>query len=83
VAARAGQQLEARQVGEVLGSTARKRQLDLGIVTGIAGIPVTAISLAVPEPNGGVTGLLAMLIGWSGLVGINVAHAAQSRGRAT
>ena len=81
VDARAGQQLAARQVGDVLGSAAGKRQLALGIVTGLAGIPVTAISLAVPD--GGVTGLLAMLIGWSGLVGINVAHAVQTRGPAT
>ena len=50
------------------------RQLALGIVSCVAGIPVTAISLAV---DGG--GLAAMVVGWGGLIGINAAHALQSR----
>jgi len=48
----------------------------LGVVTSVAGIPITAVSLAIDAG-----GLDAMLIGWAGLVGINVAHAVQSRRR--
>ena len=32
--------------------------------------------------EGGPTGLVAMMVGWGGLVGINAAHALQARGRA-
>ena len=59
-------------------ASAGPRQLALGIVSAGVGVPVTAISLAV---EGGVTGLIAMMVGWGGLVGINAAHALQSRSR--
>jgi hypothetical protein len=65
-----GREVRAREA-------AGPRQLALGIVSTALGVPVTAISLAVPE--GDVTGLAAMVVGWAGLVGINVAHAVQSR----
>jgi len=78
VAARAAQEVSFRALGGRAQATAGPRQLALGIVTGIAGIPVTAISLGV---EGGLTGLAAMVVGWAGLVGINVAHAVQSRPR--
>ena len=54
--------------------SAGKRQLALGIVTGVMGVPITAISLAV-----GDAALPQLLVSWAGLVGINWAHAVQSR----
>jgi len=77
VVARAAQEVSHRQHGDQAHGTAGIRQLALGIVTGVLGIPVTAIGLNAPDSD--VAGLLATLIGWSGLVGINVAHALQSR----
>lgn len=59
-------------------AAAGPRQLTLGIVSCAAGIPVTAISLAV---EGGATGLAAMIVGWGGLVAVNFAHAFQARPR--
>ncbi len=76
VAARAAHDVARRGHDDRARAAAGPRQLALGIVTSVAGIPVTAISLAV---DGG--GLAAMVVGWAGLVGINVAHALQSRGR--
>ena len=78
IASRAAGDVVRRDGDDRARAAAGPRQLALGIVTGVAGIPVTAISLAV---EGGPTGLVAMLIGWGGLVGINVAHALQSRPR--
>lgn len=79
VAARMAQDVEARRAEASARGSAGPRQLTLGIVSAAVGVPVTAISLAVP--GGGATSLLAMLVGWAGLVGINVAHALQaSRG---
>lgn len=77
VAARAADQVATSQQRVRAGAAGGPRQLALGIVSGVVGIPITAISLAVGD---GVTGLAAMVVGWAGLVGINVAHAAQSRG---
>ena len=76
VAARAAHDLDRSRRADHERAAAGPRQLALGIVSCVAGIPVTAISLAV---EGGATGLAAMLIGWGGLVGINAAHALQSR----
>lgn len=77
VAARTAEEVSRRQHGDRALASAGPRQLALGIVTGVAGIPVTAISLSIPD--GDAAGLVAMLIGWGGLVGINLAHALQSR----
>ena len=77
VAARAAHDLDRRGRAERDRASAGPRQLALGIVSSVAGIPITAISLAVPD--GDFTGLAAMVVGWGGLVGINVAHALQSR----
>jgi len=52
-----------------------KRQLALGIVTTVAGVPISAISLAASDQGG----LAALVVSWAGLVGINVAHAWQSK----
>lgn len=54
--------------------SAGARQLALGIVSTVAGIPITAITI-VP----GDAGLPGLLVVWGGLVGINWAHAVQSR----
>ena len=59
--------------------SAGQRQLALGIVSGVISIPTTAIALA--QTDGGATDLMALLVTWGGLVGINVAHAWQSRPR--
>ncbi|MGZ5400746.1 MAG: hypothetical protein ACXWDM_12120 [Nocardioides sp.] len=78
IAARAASDVARRVRDDRARASAGPRQLALGIVTGVAGIPVTALALAV---EGGPTGLVAMTIGWAGLVGINVAHAMQTRPR--
>ena len=77
VVARTAQGVSVRNREAKAMSSAGPRQLALGIVSTVAGIPVTAISLAVPED--GAMGLAAMLVSWTGLVAINVAHAVQSR----
>ena len=79
VAARIAGEVRVRDRAEGARADAGPRQLALGIVSAVAGIPVTAICLAV---EGGPTGLVATMVGWGGLVGINVAHALQARGRA-
>jgi hypothetical protein len=76
VAARSAHDVSHRTDRDRARASAGPRQLALGIVTSVAGIPVTAITLAV---DGG--SLAAMVVGWAGLVGINVAHAVQSRPR--
>jgi hypothetical protein len=77
VAARTAHELDRRGRADRDRAAAGPRQLALGIVSAAVGVPITAISLAVPESDG--VGLAAMLIGWGGLVGINAAHALQSR----
>ncbi len=78
VAARVAGEIAARERGDEVQQSGGQRQLALGIVSAGVGVPVTAISLAV---EGGLTGLVAMIVGWGGLVGINIAHAVQSRAR--
>ena len=53
------------------------RQLTLGIVSVGVGVPISAITLAVPE---GAASLGALVVAWAGIVGVNVAHAWQNRG---
>lgn len=77
VAARVADEVSTRQRTDAARTSAGPRQLALGIVSAVMGVPVTAITLALTE---GVTEPIAMVIAWAGLVGINVAHAAQSRG---
>ena len=76
VAARAAADLDQRRRADRERGAAGPRQLALGIVTSVMGVPVTAISLGADQG-----GLAALLVGWGGLVGINVAHALQSRPR--
>ena len=56
---------------------AGRRQMTLGIVSVGSGIPISAITLAVP--HGGVASLGALVVAWCGIVGVNAAHAWQSR----
>lgn len=58
-------------------ASAGPRQLALGIVSIVAGIPLSAICLAVPE-NGELS-LLSMILTWGGIASVNVAHGWQSR----
>ncbi len=74
VVARTAHDLERHSRADRDRSAAGPRQLALGIVSCVAGIPITAISLAIDSG-----GLAAMVVGWAGLVGINAAHALQSR----
>ncbi len=78
VTARTAQEMAASHRATTDQASAGPRQLALGIVSCAAGIPITAISLAV---EGGATGLAAMIVGWGGLVAVNFAHAVQSRRR--
>ena len=74
VAARTAHDVDRRGRVDRDRAAAGPRQLALGIVTSVAGIPITAMTLAIDEGS-----IVAMVIGWAGLVGINVAHALQSR----
>lgn len=55
---------------------ASSRQFALGVISCVAGIPVTAITAAGSE---GSVGKLA--VAWIGIVGVNVAHAVVGRRR--
>ena len=59
-------------------AAAGKRQLALGIVSLGAGIPISAIALAVPE---GLSSLVSLAIAWGGISAVNLAHAIQGRQR--
>jgi hypothetical protein len=76
-----------RAVGEQVHATLAERQQDrgrekdreqrqfiLGIVSLGAGIPITAISAAVTDVPG-------LIVAWTGIVGVNVAHALRDRRR--
>jgi len=51
-----------------------QRQFVLGIVSLGAGIPITAISA-------GITDVPGLIVAWTGIVGVNVAHALRDRRR--
>jgi hypothetical protein len=59
--------------------SAGPRQLALGIVSLGAGIPITAINLAVAHT--GATSLVGLLVSWGGIAAVNIAHALQGRQR--
>ena len=56
---------------------AGRRQTALGIVSVGVGIPISAITLAVPH---GAASLGALVVAWCGIFGVNMAHAWQNRG---
>jgi hypothetical protein len=58
---------------------AGKRQLALGIVSLVAGIPISAITLEAPE--GGDISVVSLIVAWGGIAVVNVAHALQGRRR--
>ena len=76
VAARVAREVAARQQSDRARAGAGPRQLALGIVSAVMGVPVTAITLGLTD---GVGEPITLVIAWAGLVGINVAHASQSR----
>ncbi|PUA79318.1 hypothetical protein [Nocardioides currus] len=76
VARRVGQELDARRRADSAHASAGPRQLALGIVSLVpVGIPVTAINIAA----GDSPSIVGLVISWAGIVGVNVAHAWQSR----
>lgn len=77
VSRRVGAEVQTQQQAQAAHRSAGPRQLALGIISMVAGIPITAISLAVPED--GATSLVSLLVTWGGIVGVNAAHAWQSR----
>ena len=60
---------------EALDSQAGQRQLKLGVVSLGCGIPITAIADSLGD------GLPGVIVAWLGIVGVNAAHALQSRWR--
>lgn len=64
------------QRGSSLEKTAQTQRFVLGLVSVVAGIPITAISGSVVEP-----GLIGLIVAWTGIVGVNVAHALAGRRR--
>jgi len=72
---RVGTELQVRQRAAQAHASAGPRQLALGIVSLVAGIPITAINLAAAdEPS-----LVGLTISWGGIAAVNAAHAWQSR----
>jgi hypothetical protein len=72
---RVGAELQVRQRAQQSHASAGPRQLALGIVSMVAGIPITAINLAAAdEPS-----LIGLTISWGGIAAVNAAHAWQSR----
>lgn len=67
----AAQIAERREVVKAEGERG-KRQFILGIISLGAGIPITAISA-------GIVDLPGLIVAWTGIVAVNVAHAWQSR----
>ena len=63
-----------RSVRDRSAESAGKRQLALGIVSLGAGIPISAISAAMADLPG-------LMVAWTGVAVVNVAHALQSRSR--
>ena len=77
VSRRVGAEVQVHQQAQRAHASAGPRQLALGIVSVLAGIPLSAISLAVPES--GELSLFSLIITWGGIGAVNVAHAWQSR----
>jgi hypothetical protein len=75
---RLAEEVSTRHFADRAGESAGKRQTALGIVSVVMGIPTTAIALAVPE---GATSLASLVVAWSGIAGVNLAHALQARRR--
>ena len=71
----AGRVAESTTSGKQLRAAAKAagdRQMILGFVSLGTGIPITAISAS-------IAGLPGLIAAWAGIVGVNVAHAVQSR----
>ena len=74
---RVGTEVQLRRQTDAAHASAGPRQLALGIVSVVAGIPITAITLAVPEEA--ELSLFSLLVAWGGIGAVNVAHAWSSR----
>jgi hypothetical protein len=74
---RVSDDLAQRQRADRAVAAAGPRQLALGIVSLVAGIPMTALSLAVPESAD--LSLVSLMLTWGGIASVNAAHAWQSR----
>lgn len=74
---RVGTELHIQQQAQRAHASGGPRQLALGIVSMVAGIPITAINLAATD-DPSMTGLI---ISWGGIAAVNLAHAFQSRRR--
>ena len=74
---RVGDEVATRQRAQAAHASAGPRQLALGIVSLAAGIPITAITLAVPE-NAELSAI-SLFLAWAGIGTVNVAHALQAR----
>jgi hypothetical protein len=79
VSHRVGEDMSDRHYARRIEEANGKRQLALGIVSAVMGVPISAITLAVPEGEG--TSFAALCVAWGGLVGVNIAHAWQGRRR--
>lgn len=78
VARRVGSEVQMRQAAQRAQASGGSRQLALAIVSLVpVGIPVTAINLAAADNPS----MIGLTISWAGIVGVNVAHAWQSRRR--
>jgi hypothetical protein len=74
---RVGNEVQSRDARQAAQKSAGARQLALGIVSLIAGIPITAISLGATES--GDLSFFTLVLSWGGITAVNLAHALQAR----
>ena len=72
---RVGDQVALQQRRQAMAGGVSTRQFALGVVSLGAGIPITAISLAAGDDPS----IVGLVVSWAGIVGVNFAHAWQSR----
>ena len=72
---RAAEQAALQRRGSGATEGARIRQFVLGIVSVGVGVPITVVPTVAPEDPS----LSAVVVGWLGIIGVNVAHAWSSR----
>jgi hypothetical protein len=75
-AAELRQQAEEASRAQAVEQTGRGRQLALGIVSVVMGIPITAIAAINVDPS-----VVGVAVSWAGIVGVNWVHARALRKR--
>lgn len=73
--ARVDDRLARQRLQQPAEAAAERNRLVLALASLVAGIPVSAIALgASTGAHSGLTGVVSMVIGWSGIAAVNCAH---------